>query len=90
MEPPEFVRVTACVWLVPTVTPTKLTFEGLTASVPLPANAVELKVKIAANERSETNLNGILVHFGPRFFTARPRKAALELPGWGIEAAASC
>jgi len=49
-EPPGFVRVTACVWLVPTVTALKLIVDGFTVSCPPPANAIEERMKITASK----------------------------------------
>ena len=87
-EPPGFVRVTACIWLVPIVTPLKLIVEGLNVSCPAPANAVEDRAKIAKNKQRQKDPKGMLF-FEPRFLTTRPQKAVPELRGWGIEAAVS-
>jgi hypothetical protein len=81
-EPPGFVRVTACIWLVPMVTPLKLIVEGLNVSCPPPANAVEDRAEIAKNKQRPKDPKGMLF-FEPRFLTARPQKAVPELRGWG-------
>ena len=68
---PELVRVTACVWLVPTGTALKLIVEGLNVSCPL-ASAFEERAKIAKKPQRQINPNGMLF-FEPRFLTTRPQ-----------------
>lgn len=87
-EPPGFVTVTACVWLVPTLTALKLIVEGFNMSCPPPANAVEDREKIARNKQRQTNSNGMLF-FEPRFLTARPQTPCQSCAAGGIEAAVS-
>jgi hypothetical protein len=87
-EPPGFVRVTACIWLVPMVTPLKLIVEGLNVSCPPPANAVEDRAKIA-KEQAETKRfkrNAILRTKVPHNTTSKSRTRAARR---GIEAAVS-
>lgn len=70
LEPPEFVRVTAWVWLVPTGTPLKVTIEGFAESCPLAANKVEERATTANSEGKIPNRT--LLHFKGENFTARP------------------
>ena len=49
-DPPEFVRVTDCTWLVPTGMLPKLIVEGFSASCPLAPNAFEV-IERTARER---------------------------------------
>lgn len=67
--PPEFVSVTACVWLVPTATPPKLTFVGLSVICPLPANALEARRRIAEKKADKRNPHGIPLQQGEELFT---------------------
>jgi hypothetical protein len=74
LEPPEFFRVTACFWLVPTETPPKLIVEGFTVSCPLAAEAGEVSANIAEKRKNERNPHEIPLHFVHKVFTARPLK----------------
>lgn len=67
--PPEFVRVTVCVWLVPTATLPKVTVEGLSVICPLPANALEARKRIAEKTTNKRNPHGISLQQGEELFT---------------------
>jgi hypothetical protein len=71
-EPPEFARVTDFVWLLPTETLPKLTFEGFTVSCPVAPDACEESARIAAKKKYKRSPNEISLHLAPKFFTARP------------------
>lgn len=85
-EPPEFVRVNAFVVLVPTGMLPKVRLEGFGAICPLPANAFEVRERIAEKKKNKQNPQEISLQQG-EFFTAQPRCAARELRGGGYEAA---
>src|SRR4029077_1749141 len=84
---PEFVRLTACVWLVPIGMPLKLMVEGFNVSCPL-ANAAEDRTKITKDRQRQINPDGMLF-FEPRFLTTRPQTPCQSCAAGGIEAAAS-
>jgi len=69
LVPPEFVSVTACVWLVPTATPPKLMFEGLSVICPLAANAVDARKRIAGKKANKRNPHGIPLQQGEELLT---------------------
>ena len=71
MVPPEFVRVTACVWLAPTVTLPKLMVEGLSVICPPAPNAFDGMERIAKEKTNKRNLHEISLQQG-ELFTTRP------------------
>ena len=82
-EPPEFVRVTDCAWLVPTDMLPKLRVAGLTVSWPLPADACEVSARIVEKKKNRRNRSVISLQLKLELFTVRPQYAALELRGGG-------
>src|SRR5258708_28069633 len=86
--PPEFVRVTDCVWLLPTETLPKLTFEGFTVSCRVAPDACKVSARIVAKKKNKRSPHETPLHLEPKFFTARPL-VPLELRGGGCEAVAS-
>jgi hypothetical protein len=67
LELPTFVKVTDCVWLLPTCTLPKLTTEGLDVSWPEPANAEEVRARIAEKMKNTRNLDEIPLDLGTCF-----------------------
>jgi hypothetical protein len=69
-DPPEFARMTDCVWLPPTGTVPKLRFEGFTVSCPEAPNAGDVNTRIAEAKRNKRNPREISFHLEPKFSTA--------------------
>jgi len=70
--PPEFARVTDCVWLLPRETLPKLMFEGFTVSWLAAPDACEVSTRIATKKKNKRSPHEISLHFDPKVFTARP------------------
>jgi hypothetical protein len=72
LGPPEFAKVTDCIWLLPTGTGPKLMLEGFAVSVPEEPVACEVSAKMLEKKKSAQNPHRILLRLEPKFFTARP------------------
>jgi len=70
LGPPELVKVTDWLWLLPTETVPKLIVEGLTTSCPVPAAACKLKVSMRKSKMQ--NPRWIALCPEPEYFTERP------------------
>lgn len=70
LDQPEFVRVSDCVWLLPTETLPKLMLEGFTVS--WLAAPDEVNARIAPKKKNKRSPHEILLHLEPKVFTARP------------------
>jgi hypothetical protein len=71
-QPPEFVRTTGCVWLMPTEMLPKLRVEGFSVICPLAADALEVRERIAEKRTNQRNPHEISLHLELKRFTARP------------------
>jgi hypothetical protein len=80
-DEPEFVSVTARVWLVPTEMLPKLTLDGFSVICAL-ANAFEVRQRIAEKKTNTRNPQEISLQQG-ELFTAQPLCAAREQRGGG-------
>lgn len=72
LDQPEFVRVSDCVWLLPTETLPKLMLEGFTVSCPEPADAGEVKARTTEKKKNKRNPHEISLHLDIRLFTVQP------------------